>query len=182
MTTDRLPWIKWYSRDALGDPMLRMVGPEARGVWYDMLWLMDIADRRGYLTRNGHPWPDDELCRILAVTQDELERAKTKLLSAGVPSIEESTGVWYNRRMVRDEQRREIGAKYGRSGGGNPALKHPATPLEEGDENPEVRDQKPEARTPIKDTFIGARVHPDHRGRFFVFHGSGLDGKVPVGF
>jgi hypothetical protein len=41
MTTDRLPWIKWYSRDALGDPMLRMVGPEARGVWYDMLWVMD---------------------------------------------------------------------------------------------------------------------------------------------
>jgi hypothetical protein len=147
-------WMKFYSRDALGDPMLRMVGPEARGVWYDMLWLMDIADRRGYLTRNGHPWPDDELCRVLAVTPDELVRAKDKLLAAGVPSVEPGTGIWYNRRMVRDEQRRVTGAKYGREGGGNPAL-HPPAPPEGQDQRPEAICQKLEARTPIKETFIG---------------------------
>jgi hypothetical protein len=147
----RLPWIKWYSKDALGDPMLRMVGPEARGIWYDMLWLMDVSDRRGYLTRNGHPWPEDELCRILAVTQEELTRAKAKLLSAGVPSIEPETGIWFNRRMVRDERRRTAGHEFGRKGGGNPALKTPS----ESEKRPEAICQKPEARTPIKETFIG---------------------------
>lgn len=151
----RLPWIKFYSKDALGDPMLRMVGPEARGVWYDMLWLMDVAERRGYLTRNGHPWPDDELCRILAVTPDELARAKGKLLSAGVPSVEDKTGIWFNRRMVKDEQRRETGSESGRRGGGNPALRGiPPDPLS-GVQKLEARSHMPEARTPIKETFIG---------------------------
>jgi hypothetical protein len=150
MTAARLPWMKWYSRDALGDPMLRMIGPEARGVWYDMLWLMDTSARRGYLEMGGKPWMDEDLCRVLAVNQPELERARQRLLAARVPSIEPETGIWFNRRMVRDEQKRQTGHLSGLKGGGNPSL-HSSYENQKLD----TRGQMPEARTPIKETFIG---------------------------
>jgi len=153
--SDRLPWMKFYSKDALGDPALRLCTPEARGVWYDMLWLMDVAERRGFLTRNGHPYPDEDLSRILAVTPEELARAKKVLLGAGVPSIEEGTGIWFNRRMVRDEGRRVVGSASGRKGGGNPALKAPPAPPKRKTPPTKERSQKPELRTPIKGAFIG---------------------------
>jgi len=156
----RLPWMKWYSKDAIGDTALRLCPPAARGIWYDMLWLMDVADRRGYLTRNGCPYPDADICRVLGVTTDELAKAKDDLIQAGVPGIEKETGIWFNRRMVRDEERRLNGAKYGSKGGGNPQLKTPLDNPQETIQIPENRSQKLEvtarARTPIKDTFIGA--------------------------
>ena len=121
---ERMTWMKWCSRDALGDPLLRACKPASRGIWYDMLWLMDVAEpRRGYLSRNGEAYPDDQLCRALSVTDAELQDARQDLLSNGVPSIESGSGIWFNRRMVRDERRRQSSSRGGVTGGGNPALK-----------------------------------------------------------
>lgn len=151
VAANRLPWMKWYSKDALGDPALRACMPESRGVWYDMLWLMDVSPNRGYLLKNNaEPFEDRELCRVLALMPDELQRSREDLIKSGVASVDDN-GVWFNRRMVRDEQRRIAGSIAGRKGGGNPVFQNP----ELRDQNLEVRSHIPEARTPIKDTYIG---------------------------
>lgn len=118
--------MKWYSKDAFSDVQLKLCKAESRGVWYDMLWLMDAAVRRGYLSPDGiHPFSDDDLCRVLAVTPEELSRSKADLKLHEVPSVEDGTGIWYNRRMVADEQKRNLCGDAGFGGGGNPALTPP---------------------------------------------------------
>ena len=152
----RLPWMKWYPRDAIADPNLRACTAEARGVWYDLLWLMDASERRGYLCRNGQPWNDEDLCRVIAATSGEWARAKDCLLLNRVPSVEDGTGIWYSRRMARDEGKRAKCSNAGREGGGNPSLRHPPAPPSGLDTNTDSRDHIPDTRSPIKVPFIGA--------------------------
>ena len=152
----KMPWMKWYSRDALGDPKLRACEPASRGIWYDMLWLMDVNENRGYLTED-----DRTLCRVLGVMPDELQQAKADLLANGVPSVDPETGKWYNRRMVRDDKSRKNGAL-----GGNPKL---IKKLD--NQKQDTRSQKPDTRSqsgvePENQPGVQPPVQPPDKKRF----------------
>ena len=152
----KMPYLKWYYRDVQADSCLRMCSMEARGVWYELLWIMAGSTRHGYLVKSdGCPYSDDELCRLIGTDKDTLYRSKAELLAASVPGVDGD--VWFNRRMVCDEARRVKAAEFGRKGGGNPALRHisepPQTPPS--DQNTEPRTQNPLS---IKVPFIGASI------------------------
>lgn len=136
----RLPFIKFYSRDWLGDPQLRMVSLAARGLWIEILCLMHCAKRPGYLeTAHGKPINAECLARIIGTSKGDVEAMMAELADHGVPSVDEATGAWYSRRMVRDESKREKCGEAGRRGGGNPALQEPT----------DARDQIPDTRDHI---------------------------------
>lgn len=145
-----LPFIKFYPRDWQADPELRMCSLESRGLWVELLCIMHSAKRRGFLeTPQGQALTDDQTSRLIGAFKDDLYRCKNELILHGVPSVEESTGVWYCRRMVKETQKAEKCSVSGRKGGGNPSL------------NKEIYKeeiQKPEARSHIslKATFKGA--------------------------
>ena len=116
--------IKIDARDWTGDPRIRMVSLAARGLWLECLCLMRTAPRTGYLeTSRGVPVPDGSLARIAGVPEEELPAIMRELSDAGIPAVEEQTGVWYCRRMVEESGKAGKCSEAGRRGGGNPALK-----------------------------------------------------------
>jgi len=147
----KLPYIKWYFRDAAAD--LRLLDSSPRCVWYEMLWIMAASDRYGYLERQGRPMTDEEIARSCGLPVAEIEAARPVLLADGVPSVEPETGVWFNRRMVEDERRRNLFSEAGKKGGGSPLLASSSLAT---DAVSEPRTQNPYKRKGTsKGTFIG---------------------------
>jgi len=108
---------------------------------------MHMAARRGYLeTPSGKPINDEHLARLSGTFIGEVKGLKEELIEHGIPSVEESTGIWYSRRMVKESKKADKCSEAGKRGGGNPLLR----------EN--TRDQRPETRdhVSLKDTFKGA--------------------------
>ena len=97
----RLPWVK-FSFDAwLRDPELRLCGLAARGLWIDMLGLMDADAERGYLTVNGATADEKQIARRLGLDWRTIKPLMKELVDNGVVSCD-ARGAIYCRRMVRD--------------------------------------------------------------------------------
>lgn len=147
------PYMKFYGRDWLGDPALRMVSPSARGVWIDLLCTMSMATPYGHLSVNGSPMTDEQAARICGLTLAEFAPILATIEAAGISSRTD-TGMLYSRRLVRDYDAYQTAADSGRRGGGSPALRALHTPPD-GEENTEAKSQKPEAtlrlKVPIKE-------------------------------
>lgn len=117
------PAFQFYPADWLRDPALRSVTSGARGLWIDMLCLMWDCVPRGYLQNMaGKPFSAEMICRMTGnISKDEVDRWLAELEDSGVLS-RSNTGVYYSRRMVRDEHKRVLCQEAGRKGG-NPTLK-----------------------------------------------------------
>lgn len=141
-----LPFMKFYVRDWQADPELRMCSLEARGLWIELLCIMHNAKRRGFLeTPQGVQLDDEQTSRLIGAFKDDLYRCKAELLVHGIPSVDEETGIWYCRRMVKETLKAQKCSDAGRSGGGNPIL------------NKENKEDIPDTRHHIslKETFKG---------------------------
>jgi hypothetical protein len=98
-------WTKWFFSDWLADAGVRSVSLEARGLWIDMLALMDQAPRRGYLQHaNGRPLTAEQLALSVGSSVVTVSRLLQELESAGVYSSD-ATQTIYSRRMTKDQQR-----------------------------------------------------------------------------
>jgi len=117
----RAPAFQWYSGDWLKDPGVRALSLAARGLWADMLNLMDQSETRGYLRhRTGAPVSTEQLARMVGSGLPEVRRCIAELERTGVFSRDQD-GVIFSRRMVRDERKRALCAEAGKKGG-NPVL------------------------------------------------------------
>jgi hypothetical protein len=116
------PWAKWDFEDWLRDTI--GLSLEAAGLWSRILVLMNRSPRRGYLlTQGGKPYTLEQLASSTGCSTDKVSHLLRELEDAVVYSTTPQ-GVMFNRRMVRDEHKRQIGAEAGRRGG-NPTLKGP---------------------------------------------------------
>jgi hypothetical protein len=171
----RKPWIKWYGADWRADPALRMCGFAARGLWVDMLTLMQEAEPFGFLVVKGIVPTTKQLASMLGGQEREVVKLLDELSLAGVfsetggdmpddlrPLMPDNlpAGVIFSRRMVRDKAKADRDTENGR-GGGNPNLKPDENPPDnpESDEgvNPQDKAQRPEARGQ-KDSPTNARA------------------------
>lgn len=131
------PSFQFYSADWLKDPAVRAVSLAARGLWFDMLCLMDQAPSRGFLQlSSGQPLSHDQLARMTGCSPEEASRLLQELEIAGVFSARR--GTIYSRRMVRDEEIRQRNSANGLKGG-NPSLKPPVKPPD--NHTPEEEDE-----------------------------------------
>ncbi len=118
----RLPFLKFYVADHMAEVTLRQCSLAARGLWMEMLSLMHLCARRGYLlAASGTPLTPDQLARLTGCSAEEVSRLLAELRSSGVFSCT-TDGAIYCRRMVRDEGKRERCSSAGKKGGGNPSL------------------------------------------------------------
>jgi hypothetical protein len=147
---NRHPYIKFYPRDWLGDSALRMISPDERGVWIDLLCLMAGGTPYGHLALNGKPLTDEAVSRAVGVEIGRFRDILASLECHGIPS-RTPEGVLYSRRLVREHSRFISCREFGRKGGGNPALHSES----EKEHNPESRIQKPEAKGTLKVPFKG---------------------------
>lgn len=122
----RLPFLKFYPNDWLAEPTVRVCSVAARGLWIDMLSLMHLSPRRGYLlAATGSPISPEHLARLTGCSADEVTRLLAELSSSGTCSCTDD-GTIYSRRMVRDEGKREKCSEAGQRGGGNPNFRSDA--------------------------------------------------------
>ena len=120
MSGRRLPWLKWFSSDWLLDAALRDCSPAARGVWIDMLCVMDGSQDRGYLVDRGQPMTTVHIAKLIMTDRRTFERCLAELERKGVFS-RDSRGAIFSRRMVRDQTRHNKAVADGKQGG-NPLL------------------------------------------------------------
>jgi hypothetical protein len=117
MASKKLPSIQWYPGDWRKDPGIQALDYESRGVWFEMLMLMYESEERGKLVLNGQKMPTEALAHILGLEQAKVEQIVSKLVSYGVASVEQNTGIIFNRRMSNDEALRAVRAEAGAKGG-----------------------------------------------------------------
>jgi hypothetical protein len=72
-----------------------------------MLLIMHDCEPRGYFTLNGGPITDIEAARMIGVTLDEYTFGVTELDKYHVMS-RDSHGIIFNRRMARDEHKKQV--------------------------------------------------------------------------
>lgn len=117
----KLPAFQFYPGDWRKDIGVQSLSYHDRGVWWEMLCLMHESENRGLLILNGRPMSDEVLARTLGLDKQILTTTITTLLELGVASKDEPTGALMCRRMVRDENLRQIRTEAGKKGG-NPVL------------------------------------------------------------
>lgn len=114
------PAFQFYPADWRKDPSLSTCCLAARGLWIELMCIMHEASPYGVLAVNGKPMTDLQISRAVGEPMDVVQSLLDELESAGVFSRDE-TGAIFSRRMIRDEQIRNVRAAAGKLGG-NPTL------------------------------------------------------------
>jgi hypothetical protein len=121
--SDKLPALHFYVQDYLADT--RSLSNELKGFYVDLLCYMHKSSRRGYLQQpSGNPYSLQQLAVMTGCSTDEASRLYAELIACQVISATPK-GIAYSRRMVRDEQKRLIGQKFGRMRGKKDPEGHP---------------------------------------------------------
>jgi len=114
------PSFQFYPSDWLRDTALRTCSIGARGLWIDMICFMHEGNPYGHLKVADKVILPENLARMVGETLEVVEGWLGELNHAGVFQVDEH-GAIFSKRMIRDENLRQIRAAGG-SKGGNPAL------------------------------------------------------------
>ncbi|MDD7973431.1 hypothetical protein [Roseinatronobacter alkalisoli] len=150
MSTQKQPWVKFYTTDWRSDPCLKMCSLAARGLWIEMISLMHEATPYGHLLVSGQCPTDTQLAVLVGAPPDQIAALLGELESARVFSRTRE-GVIYSRKLSRMAKKAATARNNGRKGG-NPSLGKggknppPVNPQDKGGDKP----QRPEARDQIK--------------------------------
>ncbi len=109
------PSFQFYPADWRKDSALQSCSVAARGLWIEMLCIMNECKPYGHLAINGKAMSVAQLARLIGETEKVVKGLLNELESAGVFSRTEQGGI-YSRRMVNDEQLRNIRAEGGKGG------------------------------------------------------------------
>lgn len=116
-----LPYMPFYVGDWLKCPEVRALPPDYRGLWFDLLCYMWESTERGVMvTPNGRPYTDNEIIRMIGLDNQNSGIWLTSLIAEGV-CHRRNDGAVFSKRMVKDEDIRQIRRETGALGG-NPLL------------------------------------------------------------
>ena len=100
---------------------LKLCSLSARGLWMEMMAIMGLSEKIGYLQIGGKVITEEQLAVLLGCSMEEIRNCLNELEGHGVFSRDEN-GVPYSRRMAREVEEYEKAVEYGKKGG-NPNLK-----------------------------------------------------------
>lgn len=123
MSQKKLPYIDLYPGDWLKDAVAGC-SLAAQGLWLRLLFIMQEAPKRGFLCSGFAQAKSNQvlnllppsLARMCGCSVPEFKKLWSELVDAGVPSKGDD-GIWFCRRMVKDEQLRQIRSAAGKAGG-----------------------------------------------------------------
>src|SRR5262245_34525136 len=101
----RNPSFQFYPADWRNDERLQLCSLAARGLWIELMGLMHVSERYGFLSRDGRPMTATEIATLVRARDIDVTVCMDELLRAGVPSVGDN-GVWFSRRMLRDQRQR----------------------------------------------------------------------------
>ena len=99
-------------------PRMRVLPPDVRGLWVDLLCCMWESVERGVMVKpNLEIYTKDEIVRMIGLDATGGDGWLDLLVDNGICAIRESDGAYFSRQMVRGEEisakRREAGKKGG---------------------------------------------------------------------
>lgn len=109
------PAFQFYPADWRKDAALQSCSMAAQGLWVNLMCIAHECEPYGHLVVNGKPMQDAQIARLTGLSGKELERLLAELLGAGVARRAEH-GAVFSRRMVRDEEIRNLRANGGPAG------------------------------------------------------------------
>jgi hypothetical protein len=115
------PSFQFYPSDWLRDTALRSCSIGARGLWIDMICFMHEGNPYGHLKVGNKVILPSNLCGMVGATLEDVEGWLDELKQASVYGLADD-GSMFSRRMIKDENLRNMRAAGGKLGG-NPALK-----------------------------------------------------------
>ena len=116
-----LAWFKFYGSDWRGDVNLKSCSLSARGLWIEMVCIMESAEKRGFLMIADEAASNADIATLVGAPIDQVDAAIIELEKKKVFS-RNSKGIIYSRRIVRTEKKAKTAQKNGKKGG-NPRLK-----------------------------------------------------------
>lgn len=103
--------------DWLRCPEVKILAPDVRGLWFDLLcYLWESVDRGVMVKPNHEPYSREDIVRMIGYDCNNSGNWLDILIENDVCSIRESDGAIYSRRMVRDydiSQKRSLAGKKG---------------------------------------------------------------------
>ena len=117
------PAFQFYPADWRKDSALQSCSLSAQGLWINLMCVMHECDRYGHLSVNDKPMTTAQISRISGISPKECQKILDELEGAGVFS-RLPDGMIFSRRMVKDENLRNVRADAGRLGGNPALLKH----------------------------------------------------------
>lgn len=125
------PWIKFYSSDWRADVTLGTCSLAARGLWMEMLCIMNEAESRGSLAKNGAPFTVAQIAALARAPIGEVKKLLIELEQEGVFS-RDPDGTIYSRRIRRDIAKEERDKANGnRPNAGNPLIRRGTVPKDQ---------------------------------------------------
>ena len=113
-----LPAMPFYVGDWLKCPEVKVLPPDIRGLWFDMICYMWENVERGVMVKPNHkPYTKDEIVNMIGKDCGGTGHWLDVLIDNGVCAIRESDGAIYSRRMVKDEDVRQKRQQAGKRGG-----------------------------------------------------------------
>lgn len=109
------PSFQFYPADWRKDAELQSCSIAARGLWVEMLCIMHESSLYGHLAINGKPMTAAQLGRLVGESEKAIKALLDELEGAGVFSTSDG-GCIFSRRMVKDEEVRNIKAEAGKGG------------------------------------------------------------------
>lgn len=102
--SQRNPAFQFYPADWRSDPVFTC-SLAARGLWHEMMCMMHVNPRYGYLSQGDRPIADEQVARFCGCSIGEYRKLLKELNCAGVPRTTPE-GIIYSKRMVSDEIKR----------------------------------------------------------------------------
>jgi hypothetical protein len=115
----KYPWFRAWAKDILADTELKSVPIAAKGFWLDLMCLMHLSPRRGFLLQeNGQPFSLETLAKISGISTEEADHLLQCLVNSAALSVsDDEPRVPYSRRMAREARLGEVRAGAGSKGG-----------------------------------------------------------------
>jgi hypothetical protein len=117
MATNRAPAFQFYPGDWKKDVAIQSLDLESKGAVIELLCMMHESPKRGFLMLNGKAMSAKQIGSNLKQNEARCKQILSKIMDAGVFSVDEETGAIYSRRMARQTTLYEVRAAAGRKGG-----------------------------------------------------------------
>jgi hypothetical protein len=121
------PSFQFYPGDWLRSTDLRSCSIAARGLWIEILALMHEGEPYGHLRVGKKPIDPITLARMVGSSREDVDKCLAELEQAQVFS-RTASGIIYSRRMVRDENKRNMCASEGAKSLAHPNVTKPRYP------------------------------------------------------
>jgi hypothetical protein len=107
---------EFFPSDWMTDTGIRMCSLEARGLWIDLICLMQLSDKKGYLIIGNQILNEENLRKIFGISKKKIQLLMTELLKYNLIKVD-TDGAYFCKRIVQDEHIRFVRSAAGSLGG-----------------------------------------------------------------